>query len=173
MAQTKKQTKPAASAAKSAVAEIEATMEKANAEFSEFFSAQGIEVPEYVRSASEKAIAGAREGYAKFKTAAEDATDLLEETFETARDGALDLQNKTLDAAKDNTDSAFAFAKDIMKVSSPADAIQLQTAFMRDRFEAMMDYARTLQETATGVAEATAKPTRDAFAKYAAEVKAS
>ena len=171
MAQTRKQAKPNVSAAKSAVAEIEATMEKANAEFSEFFSAQGFEVPEYVRAASEKAIVGVREGYSRLKMAADDATDLLEETLETARDGAIELQSQALDAAMDNSNSAFSLVKNLMKVSSPTDAVQLHSAYMRDRFEAMTDYTRTFQKTAADVVEQTAKPAREAFAKFVADAK--
>ncbi len=160
-----------------AAADIEATIKNAadtaGAEIADMFATQGIEVPEFVRQASENAVASAQDGYARIKSAAENATDVLEETVQSARGGLMDIQSKALDAAKENSESAFAFAKEVMTTATIADAVQLQSAFIRGRFEAMMDYSRAVQETTSDVTTAATKPARDAFAKIVADAKAA
>ncbi|HMB48270.1 MAG TPA: phasin [Afifellaceae bacterium] len=129
------------------------------------FAANGIEVPEAFRSMTENGIAQARESYSQFKEKAEEATDLIEETFETARDGLVDLQHKSLDAAKQNTDAAFDYAKQMMGMTSIADAVQLQAKFAREQFESFVDYAKDFQTSATQVAEETARPAKKAYSQ--------
>src|SRR4029079_7957031 len=58
-----------------------------------------VEVPAVFRDFAEKGIAQARDTYAKIKSAAEEATDMVEDTYETAREGAFAIGVKALDAA--------------------------------------------------------------------------
>ena len=83
------------------------------------------EVPAALREMAEKSVEQAKAGYAKMKAAAEEATDLLEDTFETARAGAVEYNTKSLEAVKVNTDAAFGFAKEFFAVKTIAEAIEL------------------------------------------------
>ncbi len=178
MATAKTNTAKAKAAAKQTTASVEtavtetveAVSETANA-VADIFGAKGFEVPEVFRSMAENSVEQAREHYAQFKASAEDATDLMEETFETARDGALNLQHKALDAAKQNSDAVFDFTKQIMGVTSVADAIQLQARFAREQFDALVDYSKDFQSGIAQVTEDTTAPSKAAFSKALSAAK--
>ena len=117
-----------------------------------------VEVPAAFREFAEKSIAQARDAYAKLKTAAEDATDVVEDTYETAREGALTLGVKAIDTAKSNADASFAFARDLFGAKTIAEVIEYQTAFARQQFDALTAQFKEFQELAQKVATDTAKP---------------
>ena len=131
------------------------------------------EVPEALRAMTEQGIEQARETYSRMKAVAEDATDMVEETVEATRDGVTALQLRSLDAAKANADAYFEFTRKLLATRSVADAIQLQTAFARDRFDAFVDYAKEVQSEVTKLSEEAARPAREAFAKALNETKAA
>jgi phasin len=123
------------------------------------------EVPAAFREMAEKSVEQAKAGYAKMKVAAEEATDLLEDTYETARAGALEYNTKSLEAAKVNTDATFSFAKELFAVKSIAEAVELQTTFARKQFETLTAQIKDLQETAKKVATETSAPVKAATEK--------
>lgn len=155
----------AKTAAKQSAETVETAFDTAADTFAGMFATNGIEVPELFRSMAESGISQARENYAQFKEKAEEATDLIEETYETARDGVLGLQHKSLDAAKQNTDATFDFVKEMMGTTSIADAIQLQAKFVRKQFDSFVDYAKDFQASVTEVAEETARPSKKAYSQ--------
>jgi phasin len=132
-----------------------------------------VEVPTVFREFAEKSIAQAREGYSKMKVAAEEATDMVEDTYETARAGALEIGVKTLDIAKANSDASFAFAKDLFGAKTFAEVIELQSAFARKQFDALGSQVKELQElTQRFVTDAT-KPVTAQVEKTFKDIKAS
>ncbi len=137
------------------------------------FAMPKLEVPAIAREAAEKSIEQAREAYAKMKSAAEDATDLLEDTFETTRQGFLDFNLKAVDSAKANTDATFRFVKDLMGVRTVAEAIELQSSFARSQFDALTTQAREMQELATKIATEVGQPVKEAFEKSVKDLKAA
>ena len=167
--------KTTAANAKAAAKKTTATVEKAVTEtaeaVAETFNVKGFEVPEMFRSFAENGVNQARDHYAQFKTSAEDATDLIEETYETAREGMIDLQHKALDAAKQNADATFDFAKQFLAVTSVADAVQLQAKFAREQFEACADYSKEFQTSVSKIAEDTVAPSKAAFSKVISAAK--
>lgn len=143
---------------------------KAASEFAGAFDAfqmnvPNLEMPTAFREAAEKSVTQAKDAYARFKTAAEEAGEVVEETYETARGHAIAVTLKALEITKSNADASFAFAKDFFGAKTVADAIELQTAFARKQFEALSAQAKDLQETAQKAALDVAKPTRSAFEK--------
>ena len=52
------------------------------------FDMPNIEVPEMVREFAEKSVLQAKDAYARFKSAAEETTDVLEDTYTSATKGA-------------------------------------------------------------------------------------
>ena len=129
------------------------------------------EVPAAFREIAEKSVAQAQAGYAKLKAAAEETTDLIEDTYETARAGVLEYNVKVLDAAKTNADSVFGFAREIMSVKSVSEAVELQTAFARKSFEALTAQVKDLQATAQKVATESSQPVKAAAEKAMKEFK--
>ncbi|MEP3048466.1 MAG: phasin [Roseibium sp.] len=139
----------------------------AGAAFPDFeaFAMPQMEVPAAFREASEKGIENARDAYAKVKTAAEGATDLMEDTFETSRQGVVEFNHKAVDAAKSNADAAFSFFKDIMSAKSVAEAVELQSTFARQQFETLTTQTKDLQELATKLGSDVSAPVKDAMEK--------
>jgi phasin len=129
------------------------------------------EVPAAFREIAEKSVEQAKASYAKLKAAAEEATDLIEDTYETARAGALEYNTKSLEAVKTNSDAAFSFAKELFAVKTIAEVVELQTAFARKQFEAVTAQIKDLQETAKKVATDTTAPVKAATEKAMKEFK--
>ncbi len=131
----------------------------------EAFAMPKMEVPAAFREATEKSIENAREAYAKVKTAAEDATDLMEDTFETSRQGVVEFNHMAVDAAKTNADAAFSFIKELMAAKTVAEAIELQSTYARQQFDALSGQTKDLQEFATKVSNDVTNPVKEAVEK--------
>jgi len=156
-----------------AAAKDEAVFDDAVATTGGLLEASGTQAPELFRTIAETSANQAREAYARVKTAAEDVTDVMEETFENTRDGVLEAQHKALDVARDNTEATFDFAKKLLAVTSLSDAVQLQTGFVRERFEAYIDYTKGIHAAATKLVEDASEPAKTAVARTLNEVKAA
>lgn len=139
----------------------------------EAFAMPNVEIPGAAREFAEKSIEQARDAYAKVKTAAEEATDLLEDTFQTTRQGTIDFNAKALDAAKANTDATFQLFKDLMGAKSVAEAIELQSSFARTQFETFTAQAKDMQEFSTKFATELSAPVKDAVEKSVKSFKAA
>lgn len=173
MAVAKKPAAAKSTPAKTAQAQVNDVMETIEANVTELFPIATAEVPEAFRDMAEKGVAQARDNYAKVKAAAEEATDVLEEGFEAARANTMDLSTASIDAAKANIDAGFAFLKDFMGVKSVSEAVELQTAFARERFEASTAQAKDLQSKVTKMTDEATKPVKDAVAKSMEAFKAA
>ena len=87
-----------------------------------------MEIPAAFREIAEKGVTQAKETYEKIKTVAEEATDLLEDTYATATKGVSDYGLKLIEVARENTNSAFDFASQLITVKSISEAVELSTA---------------------------------------------
>lgn len=123
------------------------------------------EIPAMLRGFAEKAVTQAKANFEKMKAVAEEATDAIEDSYETARAGVIQYGTKTIDAAKVNSDATLGHAKDMLGVKTFAEAIELQTSFVRQQYETLSAQAKELQEMATKLAGEAAKPVKDAFGK--------
>ncbi|TYC51513.1 phasin [Rhodobacterales bacterium] len=137
----------------------------------EAFAMPKMEVPAAFREATEKSIENAREAYAKVKSAAEDATDMMEDSFETSRQGVVEFNHKAVDAAKTNADATFTFMKDIMSAKSLAEAIELQSTFARHQFDALSSQTKEMQELATKLGTDMSAPVKEAMEKSFKDLK--
>jgi phasin len=124
-----------------------------------------VEVPPVFREMAEKGVEQAKANYEKLKAVAEETTDMIEDTYETARAGLVEYNLKAIDALKANTDATFGFAKDLASVKTFAEAVELQTAFVRKQFEAFTAQAKDLQAVAQKVATETSQPVKEAVSK--------
>src|SRR5438105_2566194 len=95
------------------------------------FDLPKLEVPAAFREIAEKSVAQAKDAYERVKAAAEEATDLLEDTYTTAAKGAADYNLKVIEAARANTNAAFDYARELLDAKSLSDVVELSTAHTR------------------------------------------
>ncbi|WP_321342686.1 phasin [Breoghania sp.] len=139
----------------------------------EAFSMPKMEVPAAVRELTEKGLHQSREAYEKFKSAAEEATDMIEDSYETTRQGVMDINLCALEAAKANTDATYDFMKSMFGVKSVSEAIELQTTFARSQFDALTKQTKDMQELSSKLASDLGEPVKDAFGKAFKDIKAA
>jgi phasin len=129
------------------------------------FEMPKMEVPAAFREFAEKGVSQAKENYEKMKTAAEEATGLLEGTYATASKGASEYGAKVIEAARLNTNAAFDFASEMMNAKSFSDLVELSTAHTRKQFETLTAQSKELAALAQKVASETAEPVKESFSK--------
>jgi phasin len=129
------------------------------------FEMPKLEIPAAFREMAEKSVSQAKENYEKLKSAAEEATDVLEDTYATATKGASDYGLKMIEAARVNTNSAFDFASQLMTVKSLSEVVELTTAHSRKQFETLTAQSKELAAIAQKVATDTAEPVKESFGK--------
>lgn len=146
----------------------------ANPSFEAFsFPAPSFEVPAAFREFAEQSVAQARDAYDRLRTATEEASGLVEQTFESARDGALAISVKAIDAAQTNSDASFAFARDMFSARTVSEVVELQSAFARKQFEAMSTQMKDLQALGEKYVAATTRPMADKVEKTMKEANAA
>jgi phasin len=129
------------------------------------FDMPKMEIPAAFREFAEKSVSQAKESYEKMKSAAEEATDLLEGTYATATKGASDYGLKVIEAARTNTNATFDFAVELMTVKSFSDFVELSTGHARKQFEALTAQTKELAALAQKVAADTAEPVKESVTK--------
>jgi phasin len=127
------------------------------------FEVPNMEMPAAFREFAEKGIAQAKENYEKVKSAAEQATDVLEETYSTASKGCSEHGLKLIETVRANSNAAFDLYGDLLTAKSYAEVVEKTTAYMRAQFETMTAQAKDLYEHAQKVASETAEPAKEGF----------
>src|SRR6266849_184199 len=129
------------------------------------FELPKMEIPTAFREIAEKSVTQAKETYEKMRSAAEEATDVLEDTYATATKGVSDYGLKLIEAARENTNSAFDFATQLMAVKSLSEVVELSTVHTRKQYEAITAQTKELTAIAQKVAVDTAEPMKERFGK--------
>src|SRR5215471_1645381 len=127
------------------------------------FEMPKFEVPPVFREFAEKGIAQAKENYEKCKSAAEQATDVLEDTYSTASKGCASYGLKVIETTRANTDAAFDLMGELIGAKSYAEVVELTSAFMRKQFDAMIAQTKELSEHAQKVATDTVEPIKESI----------
>jgi phasin len=131
-----------------------------------------MEMPEAFREVAEKGVAHAKDTYEKAKAAAEEATDLLKDTYAIAAKGATDYNLKVIEVARTNINTAFDYAHELLGVKSLSEFVELSTAHARKQCEAMTAQTKELaalaQKAATEIAEPLKTGVTKAFNKRSA-----
>jgi phasin len=135
------------------------------------FPTPSFEVPAAFRDLAEKSVSTARDTYAKIKSAADDATGLVEETLETAREGAFAIGVKALDATKTNTDASFELVKDLFGAKTMSEVIELQSRFARKQFDTLAEQFKEFQALGEKLVSDTTKPVTDKVEKTFKDLK--
>jgi phasin len=129
------------------------------------FELPKMEVPAAFREIAEKSVSQAKETYEKMKSAAEQATDVLEDSYATASKGASDYGLKVIELARENTNAAFDFASQLITVKSVSEAVELSTAHARKQFETLTAQSKELVAIVQKVATDAAEPVKTSFSK--------
>ena len=89
------------------------------------FDMPNIEVPEMVRDFAEKSVQQAKDVYARFKSAAEETTNVLEDTYTSATKGATEFNLKALEALRGNVNASFDYTRELLGSKTLAEAVEL------------------------------------------------
>ena len=127
------------------------------------FEMPKMEVPAAFREVAEKGVAQAKEQYEKMKSAAEDATEMLEETYATASKGCSDYGLKLVETAKANSNAAFDLFGELLTAKSYSEVVELYTAYVRAQFDTVSAQAKELADHAQKVATETVEPIKESF----------
>jgi phasin len=87
------------------------------------------------RDFTEKSAARAKETYGRVQAAAKESTEAMEQTLSTASKGAADFNSHLLEIAQENMNAAFDFARQLTRVKSPSEFLELSAAHARKQFE--------------------------------------
>jgi phasin len=130
------------------------------------FEMPKFEVPPAFREFAEKGVAQAKENYDKVKSAAEQATDVLEDTYSTASKGCASYGLKLLEATRANSDAAFDLMSELMTAKSYSEMVELSSAYLRKQFDALVVQSKELSEHAQKVATETAEPIKESISNF-------
>jgi phasin len=127
------------------------------------FEIPKMEVPAAYREMAEKGIAQCKEQYEKMKSVAEEATDLLEDTYATASKGCSGVSIKLIENARANSDATFDLMTSLVTAKSFAEAVELSSSFMRKQFDALTAQAKDLADQTQKVMTDTTEPLKEGF----------
>jgi phasin len=128
----------------------------------------GVEAaPAAFRDMAEKSLSQAKDSYEKIKSAAEEATGLLEDTYATASKGAADYTLKMIEMARENSNATFDFAVELLGVKTFSDFVELSSAHARKQFETLSEQGKELATLAQKVATETTEPLKEGMTKAA------
>src|SRR5665647_722819 len=130
------------------------------------FDMPNIEMPAAFRELAEKGVAQAKDNYEKIKSAAEQATDMLEDTYSNASKGASDYGLKVIETARANSNAAFNLFGELLTAKTLSEVVEKSTAYMRTQFETMTAQAKELTEQAQKVAAQTAEPIKETISTF-------
>lgn len=135
------------------------------------FDMDSVEVPAAFREIAEKAVSQAKAAYDRAKVSAEEATEVLEDTFSATSKHATELNKTVLSNAKSNLNASFELAEKLFGVKTMAEALELQSEFARKQFEALSAQAKDMQAKTQKAVEACSKPAKESAAKVAEQFK--
>lgn len=127
------------------------------------FEMPKFEVPAAFREFAEKGIAQAKENYEKVKSVAEEATDVMEDTYSTASKGCASYGLKVIETTRANSDAAFDLMSELMTAKSYSEMVELYSAYLRKQFDALVMQTKELSECAQKVATDTAEPIKESI----------
>jgi len=120
---------------------------------------------ETLRETAEKAVARAKNTCEKAKVAAEQATDVLKDTYANAAKGTTDYNLKIIEFVRANADTAFDYAQELMEAKHPSELVVISTAHAQKRFETMIAQTKELAERAQKVTAETTAPLKAGVTK--------
>jgi phasin len=127
----------------------------------------GVEAPAAFRDIAEKSLSQAKDNYEKIKSAAEEATGMLEDTYASATKGVSDYTLKVIEMARENSNATFDFAVELLGAKTFSDFVELSSAHARKQFEAMSEQGKQLATLIQKVATEATEPLKEGISKAA------
>jgi len=121
--------------------------------------------PTAFRDMAEKNAVQTRDVYEKVKTAADDATEMLQRTCATAVEAATKLNVKLFEAGCMNANAALDFAQRLLTVKSPSELTELTTAQVRKQCEFWGEQAKEFSALTHKVTRDTIEPVSNGLSK--------
>lgn len=125
------------------------------------------------RSFAEQGLAKSKEAYETMKSSMEDAQKTIETSVETAQAQSSKLSLTALNAMRANTEAGFAHLEKLVGVKSFAEALEIQSAFVRKQAEMAVDQAKEMQTVSKEAVDALSAPVKAATEKAMASIKAA
>jgi phasin len=129
------------------------------------FEIPKMEVPAAFREMAEKGISQAKQNYERMKSAAEEASEVIERTYTKASKGASDYGLKLIEVSRVNTNAALDFYRDLMTVKSLSEMLELSTAHARKQFETVTEQGKELAALAQRIATDSVEPIKDSVTR--------
>jgi phasin len=107
----------------------------------------------------------AKDNYARLRSAAEGATDVVEDTYLQATRGATEFNLKAIDVIRENVNANLDYARALLGARSMSEAVEISTAHLREQFEALSAQAKQFSALAQKVAAETAEPLKSSVNK--------
>jgi phasin len=129
------------------------------------FDPTKVQVPEVFREMAEKSVEQAKDSYARLRTAAEDATDVVEDTYLQATRGATEFNLRAIDAIRTNVNANLDYARELLAAKSMSEAVELSATHLRTQFDALSGQAKEFSALAQKVAADAAEPFKSSVNK--------
>jgi phasin len=127
------------------------------------FELPNVDVPAAFRELAEKGLAQAKQNYERLKSAAEEATDVIEDSYANASKGCTDYGLKLISNARANSNAAFDLLGSLMGAKSYAEVVELSSGYIRQQFEAFAAQAKELGACAQKAGTETFEPIKEGF----------
>ena len=125
------------------------------------------------RTFAEDGMAKSKEAYDKMKSSVEDAQKTVESTMETVQAQNSKLSLTAINAMRANSEAGFAHLEKLVGVKTLAEAMEVQSAFLRKQAEMAVDQAKEMQSASQEAFEALSAPAKAATEKAMASIKAA
>jgi phasin len=125
------------------------------------------------RTFAEQGMAKSKEAYDQVKTSMEDAQKTVETTVETAQKHGSKVSLTTINMMRANTEAGFAHLEKLIGAKTVAEALELQSAFLRKQTELAVDQAKEFQTVSKDAFDALSAPVKEVTEKAIASVKAA
>jgi phasin len=122
-----------------------------------------MEIPEAFREFVEKSSVQLKEGYEKFRAAADQATDLLIDSRTTWSTSVLNFNLKAIDTARANSNGMFDLLSKLVSAKSYSESMELSAAYLRAQFDVVAAQIKDLAAQAQKVVSETVEPIEDEF----------
>ena len=128
-------------------------------------------VPESVRALAEKTVMQTREAYERAKDTLEEAVDAMERSFDAAGQGAAAFNRKIIDITQRNLNSSFDLAKKLAAAKNLTEIVELQSAYVRQQFDALASQAGEIRALSSKIAADTTEPIKAQVTRSMDKVK--
>ena len=118
-----------------------------------------------VREFAEVGAARVKDTFGKTQAAAKETTKVMEQTYSAASKGVADFNLHFLEIAQANMNAAFDFARQLTRVTSPSEFLQLSAAHVQKQLQTLTEQTQQLTTLAQKVTTEAAQPIQAGVAK--------